>query len=386
MKMIDFAQLPSDAEIAEAAVSPVHTDEYNRLYKEWRCREGNRFAFSGRRTQTRHVYIDGIGVREISPAGKERTALQNICLLIAVLMFVYSVMDNALGMLLMLIFRMFGVEISYSFHDSIAYGDQYAVLTYILVEGLFKLLIPILLAGKLLKMPAKIAAPVSMRSHWHFAGSISAVCVCFALLGAVRLAVPMGIFMTNNIGMTYGVITYMNSTCSAVYMTFDILIVPVLLELLFHGAMFQALRQFGVTFALLFTSALSTAVMHDPYSFLIIFVSSFIAGYGVWRSGSIITGIVVSCEVRILSFILYQCEELPDIAGIPAQWVCVAVMLALGLLGIFALSFTAKGKLHFEDYSTFIPGKEKLKICSVGSAMLAVWVLCLLLMIIEIVL
>ena len=386
MKKIDFVKLPPDKEIADAATSPVHTDEYNRQYKEWRCREGNRFAFSGKRESTRHTYVDGMGVQDNSPAARERSALQNICRLIALLVFVYEISDNILGFLLILIFKMFGVEISYSFHDSIAYGNQYAVMSYILIEGAFKLLVPTYLVGKILKIPPRIAAPVSIKSPWHVAASMSAASISFALLGALRLVIPFGMIETENIGMTYGVLSYMNGVCSVVYILFDMLLLPILFELLFHGALFQALRQFGIIFTIIFTALLNTVVMHDPYSFTIIFFSSVIAGIGIWKSGSILTGMIVSCQTRVLSFLYYYCEEMPELWGIPAIWVCVFLMFISGLLGLLALSVTANGNMGIKDYTTFITYKEKIKICTVESSMLAVWILCFTLMVIEIVL
>lgn len=384
MKSIDFVQLPPEADIAEAAASYVHTDEYNRLYKEWRCREDNIYAFSGKRSQTCHTYVDGIGVQEMSPAGRERTALKNVCLIITVIVFIYAVADNVFGIPLIMLFKAFGIEISYSFHDSIAYGNQYAVLTYILFEGILKLCLPMILVSRAFRMPAKIAAPVTVRSHWHMAAAMPAACVGLAVLLALRLALPTDVLATDNIGMTYGVVSYMDGMCSAGYLVFEFVLVPLLMEILFHGALFQVLRQFGVLFAVIFTAIINTVIMHDPYSFTIIFLTSLISGLGVWQSGSIITGMLVHSEMRVLSFLFFQCEEMPDLAGIPAQWICIILMIVVGSLWMLALSVTGKGKLRLVDYSTFLCGKEKVKICFTGSAMLASWVLCLLLMVIEI--
>lgn len=384
MRKMDTVQQTAETGAADQAYSPVQTDAYNQSYRDWRGREGNLFSFPSGQKQSAHTYIDGIGVQDSDPVRQERKALLNVCMLIAGVVLIYELVENVLLLPLMLAFKAFGVEVSYSFNDNIAYGNQYAVLCVLLFESLLKHLLPLWLVHRWVKMPLKTAVPLKIQDGMSVGAAMSALCVGFFLASFLRLFFPMEIFNVNNIGMTYEVISYMDGWCSTVYLLFELVISSVLAELLFHGELFQVLRQFGVSYAVLLMAFLNTTMLHDPVAFGMAFVTSLVAGYGVWQSGSVLTGIGVHLLSRVLSFLLFESEDFPRL-GIASGYVWfIFLVLIIGGVCWCAISLLRRKKRYLHDYPTNLPMKEKVQTAVFSGPMLIAWLLCFILMMIEI--
>ncbi len=385
MKKYILADQPDDIDTVDFAVCPALEEVGISAFKAWRRRPDNPFSFGGKRNQKLHTYVDGIGLTENSVEAGETAALKNIFFLVTGCAIIYALIENVLIIPIMLIFNLLGVEISYSFHESIAYGNQYAVLTVELIIGILKLLIPLLVLHKKLKMPRTAALPTKITNVSGVVEAMCMVCIGFFFVGLLRCFVPMEIFSVENIGMRYRVIDYMNTPCTVVFLVLDMLVIPVLMEMIFHGALFRALTQFGSSFAIIFIAVLNAVMMHDPSAFLMIFITSFAAGFGVWKSGSVMTGILIQAKFRLLNLILFRCEDLPDFHGIPAVLICITLVFVESLLGLLLLKVSDTRKEPFRDYRSFVHIKEKVKISIWGSSMLVVWGLSIILLIIEIV-
>lgn len=383
MKRFSYSKLSEEDEAVLSSDSPVKDDEYNKGYREWRLSENNPFVFSGNRFRKLHTYVDGIGLCESTSEKREKTALKNMCVLITIIAVMYALAENVFILPVIMLMKLFGIEISYSFHENMAYGNQYAVLLVFIIEGILKLLLPVLIARKALKMPAKTAYPVRMGSKWAFFAAVSSVLIGFAIMSFLRVYLPTNIFTANNTALIYKLSLNMDVGCAVIFLIFELIVLPVLMELLFHGALFQALRQFGVSFAVLVTAVLSAAVMHNPFSAGTVLITSIIAGYGIWQSGSVFTGIIVHIIGRAMSFALYSSKDLPDINGIPAEIIFMLLVFAAGLLGWLLLSGFGSKVLSMKDYGTFLSMRTKLKILFTGPVV-AVLILYAILVCIEI--
>lgn len=383
MKKFSYSKLSEEADAALSSDSPVKDDEYNKSYREWRLSENNPFVFSGNRFRKLHTYVDGIGLCENTSEKREKAALKNMCALIMIIAVIYALAENVLILPVIMLLKVFGIEISYSFHENMAYGNQHAVLLVFIIEGIMKLLLPVFIARKMLKMPAKTAYPVRMGSKWACFAAVSSVFIGFVIMSLLRLYLPTNIFTANNVSLAYKLSLNMDAGCSVIFLIFELIVLPMLMELLFHGALFQAMRQFGVSFAVLVTAFLSAAVMHNPFSAGTVLITSIIAGYGIWQSGSVLTGIIVHIIGRTLSFTLYWSMDLPDINGIPAEIIFLLLVLAAGLLGWLMLSGFGRKVLSMKDYGTFLSMKTKLKILFTGPVVV-VLILYVILVFIEI--
>lgn len=384
MKALNYTRLNDETEAALSSDSPANSEEFNSLYREWRGNEKNPFTFRGKRSQKRHTYVDGMGLLENTAEKREWYALKNICMLLTGVMFAYALAENVLILPVIAIMKTFGIDIGYSFHENTAYGNHYAVLFVFIIEAIMKLMLPTFLAWRALKLPVKAACPLKPGRPWALFSALSTSCLGFVLASVIRIVLPTDIFSANNMNMVYKIAQNMEPVCKTVFVLFELIAVPVMMEFLFHGAVFQSARQFGVSFAVILTALMNTAVMHNPFSAALVFVTSAIAGYGVWQSGSIITGILVHIKVRSLSYILFWSMNMPSVNGINAEFIMIAIVLAVGLLGSLLLSGSKKRIYTMKDYETFIPIKKKIKYIFIDSSFVAVWILYIVLILVEV--
>ncbi|MGN0631724.1 MAG: lysostaphin resistance A-like protein [Ruminococcus sp.] len=384
MKALNYTRLNDETEAAFSSDSPANSEEFNSLYREWRGNEKNPFTFKGKRSQKLHTYVDGVGLQEKTAEKREWYAFRNICLLLTGIMFAYALAENVLILPVIALLKTFGVDISYSFHENTAYGNHHAVLFVFAVEEIMKLMLPAFLAWRTLKVPAKVACPLKPGRPWALFSALSTSCLGFVIASIIRIILPANIFSANNMNMIYKIAQNMEPVCKTVFVLFELIAVPVMMEFLFHGAVFQSVRQFGVSFAVILTALMNTAVMHNPFSAALVFVTSVIAGYGVWQSGSIVTGILVHIKARSLSYLLFWSMNMPSISGINAEFMLIAIVLAIGLFGGLLLSGSKNRLYTMKDYETFIPIKKKIKYIFIDSSFVAVWILYIVLVLVEV--
>lgn len=384
LKNISYTNLNEETEVENASDSLVKSAEYNKLYRNWRCSENNPFVFSGKRSSKLHTYVDGAGIYNENAENLEKSALKNICILITAVVFIYALSENVFVLAFVLILKCFGVEISYSFHDSSVYGDQYAVAATFIFEGLMKFLVPLLFIRRILKMPSKVAYPLKMENKWSLLQSVSMLFAVLSIMMFIRIYLPTNIFIVNDINTIYNISFGMDNGCAAVLLVFELIAVPIMKELIFHGAIFQAMRQSGVSFAIFTTAIIATVEMHNPFSAGINFAIFLISGYCVWNSGSVIGGIIIHILGRGLTFSMFAWKDLSDINGIPAEIVFIFSIFIIGLVGSFILTAVKGNKLKMKDYATFMPVKEKLKYSLLKTPLMMAWILFGMLMIIEI--
>lgn len=385
LKRFNYERLNRDTDAAVSSDSLMKDDEYNQSYRKWRRCEGNVFTFTGKRSSKYHTYVDGVGLYEETAEKQERSALRNLCFLLTSIAFLYALAENVFVLPLILILKAFGIEISYSFHESTAYGNQYALLCVFIFEGLMKFLVPLIITRRILKMPVKLAYPVKIENWWAVFAAIGTALIAVSVIMFFRIQLPSNILMLNSMNNTYSLSIWMNRGCRIVFLVFELIIVPILIELLFHGALFQGMRQFGVTFAVFMIALINSTIRHNPLALGVVFFTVIISGYGVWQSGSVITGIVVHIICRGLNFLLYWFNGQPDyIDGIPIEILFILIVFALGLVICLALSFSKNKLLTMKDYGTFLTMRTKLKYSLFETPLIAVWILYAILVCVEI--
>ena len=98
-----------------------------------------------------------------------------------------------------------------------------------------------------------------------------------------------------------------------VYAIFDIVIISIMSELLFRGAIFSALRQFGDIFAIIITSCASALLVQDFRELPAALMISAVAAVGMLRTGSVLTAIFVQMIYKMyrLALVLLEADS-PD--------------------------------------------------------------------------
>jgi membrane protease YdiL (CAAX protease family) len=247
-----------------------------------------------------------------------------------------------------------------------------------------KYLIPLCIVWSQVKMPAKVAMPMPIRSGWAAWAALGTFFIGFFAVSIFQLFVPMDIFMDHTIGDNFKVMDYMDTGCQTALLVVYLLISPILAEILLHGALFQVLRQFGAGFASLVVALLSAALSHDPVFFPTVFIISLVAGYGTWQSGSILTAIVVRICGKVVFYLMLQSGGFPSFGSLSGQvWFSLAVLLTGLVIGAFLLLFR-KRRRTLRDRHTFLPTKTKAKMAALSTPMLVAWGGCLIMLALEV--
>ena len=157
--------------------------------------------------------------------------------------------------------------------------------------------VPAALLIKHLEIPASVMLPTKITNKpmfgFAFFAALFAAGVCSVLayfyngiLGVFRIdAMPSYTVSADSDGIVCTVIV-------------SVLAVPIVSEICTHGVILQLIRQFGDGTAIFVTSLIIAVSSYDIVSFPFVAATSFVAGYFVIRTGSVITGIIMRIITR----------------------------------------------------------------------------------------
>ena len=125
---------------------------------------------------------------------------------------------------------------------------------------------------------------------------------------------------------------------------FDIVVVSVLSELFFRGAVFGALRQFGDLFAVLITSMMSALLVLDVREFPAALLISAIAAAGMLRSGSILTAIYVQIIFKLYRMAMILLESTSADTIYLHRNIFILAVFIVGVAGVLFFYILGKKK------------------------------------------
>ena len=131
-----------------------------------------------------------------------------------------------------------------------------------------------------------------------------------------------------------------------IYAIFDIVVVSVMSELFFRGAIFGALRQFGDLFAVVITSMMSALLVQDVREFPAALLMSAIAAAGMLRSGSILTAVYVQIIFKLYRMALILLESTAEDATFMKRNIFILAVFIIGVAGVSLLYILGKKKNH----------------------------------------
>ncbi|MDE7098339.1 MAG: CPBP family intramembrane metalloprotease, partial [Ruminococcus sp.] len=130
-----------------------------------------------------------------------------------------------------------------------------------------------------------------------------------------------------------------------VYTIFDIIVMSVLSEMFFRGAMFAVLRQFGDPFAIIITSIIAGLLTQNFNTMLTVILISFVASYGMIASGSVFTSVCVVIIYKIYNLALTIIEVDPSEKMPFTRNIFMIFIFIIGGAGLIAYwIYTAKKK------------------------------------------
>ncbi len=361
-------------------------DVYNESFKTWRKNKQNPYAFNFKQNRKESVFVDGKGFESKSAATAERDCISKIMYIAGIAMLMWIVIDNIIGKIIVGIFDFIGFDIHTSLFSTSWYGGSSEIITSLMAISFVKLLVPLIYLHKKLKMPRQVE---HMSTLNHTSDLLGAICMTMAISAVASLP---NIY-TNRTWQLFNYFRSINADISVwnqeqfvVYTIFDIIIISIMTELLFRGAIFGALRQFGDRYAIIITSAMAGLLVQDFREFPAAVLISAVASVSMLRSGSIFTSIFVQVVFKMYRLALVLLEENSSDPAFLRRNSFILIAFVSGAAGVVMLYLIRGTKYtRLAVYKSEITCKERLNIACKSFPAPAVICLCLLSAIIKLI-
>ena len=231
-------------------------------------------------------------------------------------------------------------------------------------------------------MPLQISMPVPVANMRQLLNSISLMMLLSVGLGFSMLSRSTELEKYRVISDAAGT----GDHWVILYMLFTIFIVPLFWELLFHGGMFQSLRQFGDLFAVIAVTAMETVLTHNLQDAVRICLVTLAISFFMIRTGSFLTAIILRIIHEIYMFAMFQLENFGDLYS-ARWWIVILFPCFVGLLTLIVLTVSDKSEpeknRQNRDYMTI---SDQLTAFFTVIPMMVTVILCVLLLIMSVML
>lgn len=318
---------------------------YNEKFRRWRKKRENPFSFNFAENKKESVYIDGRGFIESSAVSAEKKVLANIFYFIGLALLMYIAFGDVISKMIISLLSFLGIDIHNNYFSSIIYGGSREIVTVFIIVTFIKVFVPLMFLHFKFRLPLKVEFMLSMNNPMALIGAISMaliLCTISSLPTAYSSETKEIYEFFKNIETDVSV---WGQTEFLVYTIFDIIIMSVLSEMFFRGAMFAVLRQFGDPFAIVITSIVAGLLTQNFNTMLAVILISFVASYGMIASGTVFTPVCVVIIYKIYNLTLTVIEVDPSEKMPFTRNIFMMLVLIIGVVG-FAVYwiYTAKKK------------------------------------------
>ncbi|MCR5706645.1 MAG: CPBP family intramembrane metalloprotease [Ruminococcus sp.] len=339
--------------IGEFDYSTQH-DSYNEKYKKWRRNKDNHCAFNYAANKNEKVYVDSKGFVAHSVEEAEKETLPHIFYIIGISALIWVFTEDVIGKLGISLFTLLGFDIHTNFFNSSIYGGSMEIVAALISVSVLKVAVPVLYAHIKFKLPSKVEFMRRMNNSLALVGAIA-----MTLIVCTAASLP-----TAYSSESKEIYDYFRSIDADLYVwdqneflmytIFDVVIMSIISEMFFHGAMFAALRQFGDPFAIVITSLTAGLLTQDFRAMPVTILVSLVAGYGMVSSGSLFTAISVSIVYKMydLALIILETDSTDKMPLTRNLFMMTA--LAVGIIGfiVFWIGFVRRKKGGIARYSS----------------------------------
>ena len=277
-------------------------EAYNEKFRQWRSNKNNPFAFNYKKDLKETVFSDSKGFVNTTVAEAEKQTVTGIMQILGVAMLLAVFMDSFFSRLLILILDTIGVDIHCDFFTNAFYGGGSEVVSMTVLNSFLCILTPMIYLHYKLKLPFRVEMMSKVNSSIEVVNSIA-----LTLMACTVVCLP-----TAYSGKSHNVYEFFASQVTddvslweqsdfIVFFIFNIVILPVVSEILFRGATFAALRQFGDIFAIVISTLTACLLTRDVAEMPAAIIISIVASLGMLRSGTIITAFFVRIIHRMYS-------------------------------------------------------------------------------------
>lgn len=336
-------------------------ESYNKDFRKWRKKKNNPFSFSFAENKKEIVYIDGRGFIVNSAVDAEKKVLSNIFHYLGLASLIWIVFDDVLSKIVISLLSFFGVNIHNNYFSSVIYGGSKEIVAVIIIMTFIKVLIPLLFLHFKFRLPSKVEFMRSMNNRVALFGAIST-----ALIVCVMTSLPTA--YSSESKEIYAFFKNVETDVSVwgqsefiVYTIFDIIVISIVSEIFFRGAMFAVLRQFGDVFAIIITSVITTLLSQNLQTMPAVLLISLVASYGMVTSGTVFTSIAVVIIYKMYTLTLTIIEIDPSEKMPLTRNLFMILVLVVGGTGLMIYwIYTVKTKKYgLSFYKSELEAKER---------------------------
>lgn len=366
-------------DVVEDFSCPYQTAAYQDAFRSWRRKKQNPYAFRFTKNPKETAFSESQAIVGLSPAQEEQNVLHRMGRLIGYALIIYLVIENLIDKLAVLLMQFMHLHIELVFSgESRLFGDEQLVFWLTFSIQFFKYLIPALMIQFVLRLPVQVSLPLNIRKPQKLLSGISLIMLISVGLGI--FSIPMSADLEK-----YRLISEMRNAEGnrlMFYLLMTIFLLPLTMELLLHGCMFQALRQFGDNFAILATAILAAALTHNLFDALRIGLIHLVISYYLVHTGSFWSAVFLRIVHEIYLFVLFCLETSDSRASL--EWWAVLLIPCILCIGIGIYSFLHRHSIRKSPQNmTYLKLSEKLEAFLTSMPMVAFLVCSVLLLVIT---
>lgn len=355
-------------------------DAYNENFRKWRRKKDNPYAYSFEKIHNESVYVDGRGFIEKSAVETEKNVLGKIFHQIGLAMLIWIVFDDVICRIIVFLLDLCGVNIHTNFFSSMIYGGNVEIAAVLIVSALIKMTVPLIFLHFVFKLPRRAEIMQKMSDPKALIGAI-------AMTFIVCTAVSIPTAYSSETKEFYEIFTGLDADVSVwtqkefvVYTIFHIIILPVISEFFFRGAMFNVLRQFGDLFAVIMTSLIAGLLTQDLRSMFAVILISLVASFGMLGSGTIFTAIAVNIVYKMydLTLIIIENDHTSKMPLSRNIFMILTLLAGVVMLEVYRRSASRNKKKKIAKYDSELPKGMRILHSAKTFPFSAVVLLCLL--------
>lgn len=336
-------------------------EQYNRYYKNWRKNKQNPFAFNFEMNRRESVYIEGKGFKVPSLLDAESEVIGHIMHVVGIAMLMWVFIDNIIGKAAIQILGHFGIDIHANFLSDGVHGGPKEIVTFFIAVSFLKVLVPAVYMKKVFKVPKEVRF---MNVLNHPSDLLSAI----AMSLAVSVVSTLPNIYNNTNSQLYNYFSTIDTDVSAwgqtefvVYTIYDIIILSIITELFFHGALFAPLRQFGDFFAIGITAAIAGLLSEDLSELPAAILITLAAGVGMVRSGSIYTAFFVRIIYKMYKLAIVIIETDTSASMYLDRNLFMLAVFVSGVGTVLFIRLISEKRECYSKYYSEIPESKRIR-------------------------
>ncbi|MDE6036402.1 MAG: CPBP family intramembrane metalloprotease [Ruminococcus sp.] len=335
-------------------------EKYNNNFRKWRKNKKNPFAFNFSVNKNESIFIDGKGFVDNSHTISEQRTLNNIFYVIGLAMLIWVTSENIIGKSIIYILDIIGINIHSAFFSTSCYGGSIEIVTVMIIISLIKIYVPTVYIHKKFRMPLNVGFMATMNHPSELINAIAMsliVCTITSIPDAYSSSAKeiYDYFSSTNADISvWGQAEYV------IYTIFDVIIMSVSAEILFRGAIFSALRQFGDIFAVIVTSVMASLLTQNFPDMFTVFFISVISSLGMLKSGSIFTAFAVRTVFKMYQLTIVIIEASNSENMFLKRNLFMTCIFIISTITVIYFAEKNKHKNYLAVYNSEISLKERL--------------------------